>query len=63
MVYFNGCESARSLPDISNWNTKNVQKMNKMFSDCLCLKELPDLSNWDTFNVIIMNSMFANTNH
>ena len=28
---FSGCSSLLSLPDISNWNTKNVTKMSFMF--------------------------------
>ena len=41
---FNGCNSLISLPDISNWNTKNVTNMSYMFSDCSSLISLPNIS-------------------
>ena len=33
---FEGCSSLSSLPDISNWNTKNVTdiNLNSMFNEC-----------------------------
>ena len=48
---FSGCNSLKSLPDISNWNTENVIKMNCMFYDCNYLKSLPDISKWNTENI------------
>ena len=29
---FDGCTSLKSLPDISKWDTKNVNNMSQMFS-------------------------------
>ncbi|MBO6292125.1 MAG: BspA family leucine-rich repeat surface protein, partial [Selenomonas sp.] len=37
-----------SLPDISKWNTKNVQTMSYLFSKCSSLSSLPDISKWNT---------------
>ena len=36
---FKGCSSLISLPDISKWNTNNVNHMDNMFSECLSLIE------------------------
>ena len=38
---FRGCSSLSSLPDISNWNTTNVNNMSYMFSWCSSLSSLP----------------------
>ena len=55
---FSECESLKSLPDISKWNTKNVIDMSSMFYNCKSLLSLPDISKWNTKNVINMSSMF-----
>ena len=55
---FKGCKSLISLPDISKWNTSNVNYMNFMFSGCNSLISLPDLSKWNTSNVTDMHWMF-----
>ena len=47
------------LPDISEWDTSNVNSMNNMFYDCSSLLSLPDISNWDTSNVSDMSCMFS----
>jgi len=44
---FHNCRSLSSLPDISKWNTSNVNNMsnkNEMFSVCFSLLLLPDIS-------------------
>ena len=56
---FSECSSLLSLPDISNWNTFNVNDMRYMFSECSSLSSLPDISKWNTFNVKDMNFMFS----
>ena len=53
-----GCKSLISLPDISKWNTKNINNMNHIFSGCSSLSSLPDISKWNTNNVINMSDMF-----
>ena len=57
-VYY--CSSLSSLPDLSKWNTNNVNYMNRMFYDCLSLSSLPDISKWNTNNVTNMSDMFFN---
>ena len=42
---FNVCESLQFLPDISQWETKNVTNMKNIFGDYHSLKSLPDISN------------------
>ena len=49
-----------SLPDISQWNTQNVTKMNDLFNDCWLLSSLSDISKWNTQNVYTMSNMFRN---
>ena len=44
---FRGCKSLISLPDISKWNTSNVEDMDFMFDGCNSLISLPDISNWN----------------
>ena len=55
---FKGCSSLKSLPDISKWNTNQVENMNSMFYGCSSLKSLPDISKWNTNKVKDMNSIF-----
>ena len=50
---FYGCESLISLPDISKWNTENVNNMSFMFRGCKSLISLSDISNW--YHVQIKN--------
>ena len=57
---FNGCNSLKSLPDFSEWNTNKITDMSYMFNDCNLLELLPDISKWDIKNVINMSYMFSN---
>ena len=45
---FLNCESLSSLPDISKWNTSNVNNMSDMFGNYNNLSSLPDISKWNT---------------
>ena len=56
---FRGCKSLISLPDISKWNTSNVEDMDFMFDGCNSLISLPDISKWNTSNVNNMSYMFV----
>ena len=56
---FNGCSSLILLPDISNFDTKNVTDMHDMFYKCSSLIALPDISKWITKNVTNMSLMFS----
>ena len=38
---FDNCSSLSSLPDISKWNTSNVNNMSGMFSDCKSELNIP----------------------
>ena len=53
---FDGCESLSSI-DMSNFDTKNVKNMEKLFNSCYSLKSI-DLSNFNTQNVTNMIYMF-----
>ena len=59
-IYNNNNYSSISLPDISEWDTRNITNMKGMFYDCSKLKNLPDISKWDTKNVTNMKGMFYN---
>ena len=52
------CKLLKSLPDISKWDTKNVNNMSKMFIQCKSLESLPNISKWDIKNVKNMKNMF-----
>ena len=54
---FYGCSSLSSLPDISKWNTINVNYMASMFCGCSSLLSLPNISKWNTSNVNDMSWM------
>ena len=56
---FYECNSLEKLPDISNWNTEKVLKMDGMFYSCNSLIELPDISKWNLSNVLSLDAMFS----
>ena len=43
-MFFN-CSSLSALPDISKWNTNNVEDMSDMFDNCILLLHIPNLQN------------------
>ena len=47
-----------SLPDISKWDTKNVNNMSGMFYHCIALKSLPDISKWELNKYLEKEEMF-----
>ena len=47
---FNDCKSLKHLPDISKWNTSNLQNISSMFCG-IKLKEIPDITKWNTNNL------------
>ena len=55
---FQSCSSLIALPDISKWNTNNLENMNKIFYQCSSLISLPDISKWNTNNVYDMSKLF-----
>ena len=48
-----------SIPDISKWDTSNVNDMSYLFCGCEILKILPDISSWNTYNVKDMSNMIS----
>ena len=56
---FTNCKSLISLPDISEWDFKNVTDMSTMFSYCENIVTLPDISKWDISKVINMSGLFS----
>ena len=50
---FYNCDSLKSLPDISKWDTKNATNMSYMFYNCDSLESLPDLSKQNTKMLLI----------
>ena len=56
-MFFN-CSSLESLPDISKWNTTNVEDMSFMFYQCNLLKTLPNINKFETKKVNNMRYMF-----
>ena len=43
---FYKCLSLKTLPNIENWNTKNVENIYEIFSKCYSLSSLPKISKW-----------------
>ena len=43
---FYGCESLTSMPNISRWNTDNVNNMSHMFYGCKLLIPISDIFSW-----------------
>jgi len=54
---FDDCNELTILDDVSNWNTKNVTNMERMFGYCWALNNL-DVSLWNTINVENMSEVF-----
>ena len=49
---FSGCKSLISLPDLSKWNTENIEEMNSVFSGCNKISKKPiiNLKKWSLFD-------------
>ena len=56
---FSGCESLKSLPDISKWNTIHITNMSQVFNCCISLSSLPDISKWNIINVTDISYIFV----
>ena len=48
----------KSLPNISKWNTINLNDMSSLFNGCLSLLSIPDISKWEIKNVCDMQCVF-----
>jgi len=53
-MFFN-CSCLKALPDISNWNLKNVTSIYAMFYNCISLMSLPDITKFDQDKLFDMN--------
>ena len=56
---FFGWVSLYSLPDIKNWDTRNITDMTSMFSYCRSLNPFPDISGWGTKKVKCFKNFFV----
>ena len=57
---FSNCLSLSSLPDISKWNTNNVNDIYEMLRNCISLSSLPDITKWNTNKIRDMENMNLN---
>ena len=55
---FCGCNSLISIPNISFFNTYNVNNIDKIFYECKSLISLPDISFWNIYNVKNIYNIF-----
>ena len=44
---FSNCSSLLIIPDISDWKTNNLKKMENIFIGCNSLISLPNISKWN----------------
>ena len=56
---FFGCSSLKELPDISIWNTNNVNYMGEIFYNLFEIENLPDISKWNISNVHDIGGIFS----
>ncbi len=59
---FSHCDLLKYIPDLSRWNTENVEDMGYLFEECWELIQLPDISNWKTSKVKKISGIFCNAN-
>ena len=55
---FNNCTNLKYLPDISKWNTSNVNDLISIFNGYVSLLSLPDISKWDISHVNSLRVVF-----
>ena len=59
LSYLFSCCKITSIPDISKWDTSNVESIDNMFLHCFNLKSLPDISKWNTSNIKYITNLFS----
>ena len=59
LSYLFCCCKITSIPDISKWDTSNVESIDHMFLHCFNLKSLPDISKWNTSNIKYFTNLFS----
>ena len=57
---FSGCNSLKSIQDISKWDGRYITNMCGMFFNCILLESLPNISVLDTKNVTNLSDIFKN---
>jgi surface protein len=55
---FYNCSSLTYLPDISNWNTENIETATYLFAYCSKITHLPDISKWNMNKLTNINRIF-----
>ena len=55
--FFNKCKSLQYLPDISKWNTKNLQFISRLFYGCSSLRIYPNIAKWNTKKLLYHSKM------
>ena len=55
---FGSCAVLKELPDLSKWDTYNVEDMSLMFYGCESLKEKPPFDKWDHTYLISADGIF-----
>ena len=48
----------KKLPNISIWNTKNINNLNGIFENCSSLTFIPNISRWKLNEKIEINNIF-----
>ena len=48
----------KKIPDISKWNTNNLENISYLFNDCSSLNLLPDISKWNVKKVNNIEGIF-----
>ena len=57
---FSYCSSLSSLPDLTQWDTKNTVYMRQMFDNCISLSSLYGIDEWSTNKISDQLGMFNN---
>ena len=59
---FFGCSNLIKLPDISKWNTENLENIGFLFYNCSKIMKIPDISKWNVNKIKIIDNLFGNCN-
>jgi len=57
-LFIYGCSLIKKLPDISKWNTNNINNINNLFENCSLLTFIPNILKWKFHNKIQINNIF-----
>ena len=56
---FKDCQSLTDLPDIPNWDIRNITDMSSIFEGFSSLNSLPNISKWNISKVDYKSDMFS----